>query len=70
MVEISKMELDSALAALENPTRRKILERLNHEPAYALQLARELDLNQQLVEKHLKCHRTFTCFTSFTSFLR
>ena len=54
MVEMSKIELDGALAALENPTRRRILERLSHEPAYALQLARELDLNQQLVEKHLK----------------
>jgi predicted transcriptional regulator len=39
---------------LENPIRRRIIERLSQEPNYPLQLAKELGLGQQLVAKHLK----------------
>lgn len=39
---------------LENPIRRRIIERLSQEPNYTLQLAKELGLGQQLVAKHLK----------------
>jgi ArsR family transcriptional regulator len=46
--------LDSILALLENPTRRKIIERLSQEPTYPLQLAKDLGLGQQLVAKHLQ----------------
>jgi predicted transcriptional regulator len=46
--------LDRLLKILENPVRRKIIERLSQEPNYTLQLAKELGLGQQLVAKHLK----------------
>jgi predicted transcriptional regulator len=46
--------LDRLLKILENPIRRKIIERLSQEPNYTLQLAKELGLSQQLVAKHLK----------------
>jgi predicted transcriptional regulator len=46
--------LDRLLKILENPIRRKIIERLSQEPNYTLQLAKELGLGQQLVAKHLK----------------
>lgn len=38
---------------MENPVRRKIIKRLSQEPAYALQLSKELGLGQPLVAKHL-----------------
>lgn len=46
-------ELDSVLNAVENPVRRRIIERLSREPSYQLQLSRDLGLSQQLVAKHL-----------------
>ena len=46
--------LDRLLKILENPIRRKIIERLSQEPNYTLQIAKELGLGQQLVAKHLK----------------
>jgi len=46
--------LDRLLKIIENPIRRKIIERLSQEPNYTLQLAKELGLGQQLVAKHLK----------------
>ncbi|HEV2227002.1 MAG TPA: ArsR family transcriptional regulator [Nitrososphaerales archaeon] len=50
---MDKQELDSALQVMENPVRRKIIKRLSQEPAYALQLSKELGLGQPLVAKHL-----------------
>lgn len=46
--------LDKLLKILENPIRRKIIERLSQEPNYTLRLSKELGLGQQLVAKHLK----------------
>lgn len=46
-------ELDSVLNAVENPIRRRIIERLSREPSYQLQLSKDLGLSQQLVAKHL-----------------
>jgi len=42
------------LKILENPVRRKIVERLSQEPNYSLQLSKDMSLGQQLVAKHLK----------------
>jgi len=47
-------ELDAILQVMENPVRRKIIKRLSQEPAYALQLSKELSLGQPLVAKHLR----------------
>ena len=47
-------ELDRILQVVENPVRRKIIKRLSQEPAYQLQLSKELGLGQSLVAKHLK----------------
>lgn len=47
-------ELDTILQVVENPVRRKIIKRLSREPAYELQLSKELGLGQSLVAKHLK----------------
>jgi len=46
--------LDALLRAVENPTRRKILERLARESHYPLQLSKELGVSQQAVVKHLR----------------
>ena len=46
--------LDGLLRVLENPTRRRILERLARESHYPLQLSKELGVSQQAVVKHLK----------------
>lgn len=56
MIEVISMEqeeLDSILQVVENPVRRRIMRRLSQEPAYALQLSKELGLGQPLVAKHL-----------------
>ena len=50
-------ELDTILQVVENPIRRKIIKRLSREPAYELQLSKELGLGQSLVAKHLKVMR-------------
>jgi predicted transcriptional regulator len=52
-MRMDKQELDSVLQVMENPVRRKIIKRLSQEPAYALQLSKELGLGQPLVAKHL-----------------
>ena len=52
--EMLKTTLDALLSALENPTRRKILERLARESHYPLQLSKELGVSQQAVVKHLR----------------
>lgn len=48
------LTVDDVLRILENPTRRKILERLVKESHYPLQLSRELRVSQQAVVKHLR----------------
>lgn len=50
----SNSELDSTLTVLENPVRRKIIDRLSQEPTYSLQISKELGISQQLVAKHLE----------------
>ena len=47
-------DLDTVLSVLENPVRRRIIQRLSEGPAYPLRLSKELELGQQLVTKHLK----------------
>jgi len=59
-------ELDSLLAVVENPVRRKIIKRLSQGPAYALQLAKELNLGQPLVAKHMKVMEDTGLVTSAT----
>ncbi len=49
-----KATLDGVLRVLENPTRRRILERLARESHYPLQLSKELGVSQQAVVKHLR----------------
>ena len=51
MVQVT---FDEMLRVLENPTRRRILERLVRESHYPLQLSKELGVSQQAVGKHLK----------------
>lgn len=51
MAEQSK--LDSMLAIVGNPIRRSIIKRLSQEPSYALELAREVGVGQQLATSHL-----------------
>ena len=48
------VDLDIALAVLQNKARRSILERLVREPHYPLQLAKQIGISQQAVMKHLK----------------
>ncbi len=50
---MEQSELDVMLELLENPVRRKIVERLSQEPSYSLQISKELGLGQQLVSSHL-----------------
>ncbi len=50
----AELSIDDILRILENPTRRKILERLVKESHYPLQLSRELRVSQQAVVKHLR----------------
>ena len=52
-IQMEQEELDTFLQVVENPVRRKIIKRLSQEPAYALQLSKELGLGQPLVAKHL-----------------
>lgn len=46
-------QIDSILAVIENPIRRKIIKRLSQEPTYPLELAKEIGEAQQLVTSHL-----------------
>jgi predicted transcriptional regulator len=59
-------ELDSLLAVVENPVRRKIIKRLSQGPAYALQLAKELNLGQPLIAKHMKIMKDTGLVTATT----
>lgn len=46
-------DLDILLSLVENPTRRRILERIVMEPSYPLQLSKELGVSTQAVVKNL-----------------
>ncbi|MDR3205474.1 MAG: helix-turn-helix domain-containing protein, partial [Candidatus Methanoplasma sp.] len=45
--------IDLILSAVENPTRRRILQILAREPCYPLRLSKELGISQQAVVKNL-----------------
>ncbi|MDY6931426.1 MAG: ArsR family transcriptional regulator [Halobacteriota archaeon] len=47
-------DLDILLKIVENPIRRKILNKLTKEDHYPLQLSKELKISQQAIAKHLK----------------
>lgn len=51
---MTESSLDQILAILENPTRRRILEKISRERHYPLQLSKELKISQQAIMKHLK----------------
>lgn len=48
-----KSPVDLLLTIVENPVRRKIIKRLSQAPSYALEIAKELGVGQQLVTAHL-----------------
>jgi predicted transcriptional regulator len=54
MVVCNQEELETVMSVLDNPVKRRIIQKLSEEPAYALQLAKELKLGQQNVNKHLR----------------
>ena len=51
---MDELDLDTLLAAIGNPTRRRILQKLVKETHYPLQLSKELSVSQQSIMKHLK----------------
>lgn len=63
---MDQKELDSLLQVMENPVRRKIIKKLSQQPAYALQLSKELGLGQPLVAKHLALMENVGLVTSTT----
>lgn len=54
MDEDIETDIDVLLAAIANPTRRRILRKLVKETHYPLQLSKELSVSQQAIMKHLK----------------
>jgi predicted transcriptional regulator len=54
MDEELESDIDMLLAAIANPTRRRILRKLVKETHYPLQLSKELSVSQQAIIKHLK----------------
>lgn len=46
-------DMDTILAIIENPTRRRILQAVVREPHYPLQLSKELGISQQAIVKNL-----------------
>jgi DNA-binding transcriptional ArsR family regulator len=48
-------QLDTAFAALSDPTRRKMIERLSHGPASVHGLTERFALSQQMISKHIAC---------------
>lgn len=58
-VEMTDHSLDEILAVLENPTRRRILQKISRERHYPLQLSKELKVSQQAIMKHLKVLESF-----------
>jgi DNA-binding transcriptional ArsR family regulator len=47
--------LDSTFAALSDPTRRAMIERLSHGPASVRGLTEPFALSQQMISKHIAC---------------
>jgi DNA-binding transcriptional ArsR family regulator len=47
--------LDTTFAALSDPTRRAMIERLSHGPASVHGLTAPFDLSQQMISKHIAC---------------
>src|ERR1700677_4492166 len=47
--------LDTTLAALSDPTRRAMVERLSHGPATVHGLTEPFALSQQMISKHIAC---------------
>ena len=45
--------LDTTFAALSDPTRRAMIERLSHGPASVHGLTERFDLSQQMISKHI-----------------
>jgi predicted transcriptional regulator len=62
---MTEVKLDDLLYALENPTRRKIMEKLASETHYPLQLSKELNVSQQAIMKHLKVLEELNLVESF-----
>jgi predicted transcriptional regulator len=60
---MTEYSLDEILAVLENPTRRRILQKLSRERHYPLQLSKELKVSQQAITKHLKVLEDFNLVT-------
>ncbi|MCK5292628.1 MAG: helix-turn-helix domain-containing protein [Thermoplasmata archaeon] len=58
-IEMTDHSLDEILAVLENPTRRRILQKISRERHYPLQLSKELKVSQQAIVKHLKVLENF-----------
>ncbi len=54
VMDMDEMDLDTLLAEIGNPTRRRILRKLVKETHYPLQLSKELSVSQQSIMKHLK----------------
>jgi len=52
--EVDEQQIDIILSILENPIRRKILQKLSRDTNYPLQLSKELNVSQQAIMKHLK----------------
>ena len=46
-------KLDTTFAALSDPTRRAMIERLSHGPASVHRLTERFDLSQQMISKHI-----------------
>jgi DNA-binding transcriptional ArsR family regulator len=46
-------KLDTTFAALSDPTRRAMIERLSHGPASVHTLTEPFDLSQQMISKHI-----------------
>ena len=59
-------DIDELLSIIENPTRRRILEYLTREPAYPLQLSKELGISQQAVMKNLALMEHTGMLTRYT----
>src|SRR5258708_28886933 len=48
-------KLDTTFAALSDPTRRAMIERLSHGPASVRGLTEPFALSQQMISKHIAC---------------
>ncbi len=57
--------MDSILAVVENPTRRRILQAVVKEPHYPLQLSKELGISQQAIVKNLNLMEKEGLVTSY-----